>query len=296
MKSSGASSVVERGLAMPEVAGSSPAPRSISLRHGDLFSGCGGAALAFQRAGFALTFLCEINPKAQFILRRRFPGVPIHADARTFADRKPCAVDVISAGDPCPSRSRARMGRPAVHPDLAGYVLAVVARNRPRWVVRENVVSPDITDFAAGLELLGYSSVVVEADSRSYTAQCRCRHFVVGGAAQKMPAFIRAVGKPEGTDWVVSARRRIIGRAQPTASCLTSDGAGYMGVGTNILFEPAQGQLRYLTLDEAEALQGFPRGWTSGLSKTARVELIGNAWTVPVGERIARSIIAAEAA
>lgn len=268
----------------------------MTLVAGDLFSGCGGAALAFQRAGFDLAFLCEINPKARYVLRRRFPGVPIHADARTFADRKPCAVDVISAGDPCPSRSRARMGRPAVHPDLAGYVLAVVGRNRPAWVVRENVVSPDVAEFAAGLELLGYSCVVVEAESRSYTAQCRSRHFIVGGPAQKMPAFMRSVGKPQGSDWVVSSRRRIIGRAQPTASCLTSDGAGDMGVATNILFEPAQGQLRYLTLDEAEALQGFPRGWTSGLSKTARFELIGNAWTVPVGERIARSIVAAEAA
>lgn len=268
----------------------------MTLVAGDLFSGCGGAALALTRAGFELAFLCEINPRAQVILRRHFPGVLIHADARTFADRKPCAIDLLTAGDPCPSRSRARMGRPAVHPDLSGYVLAVVGRNRPRWVVRENVVSPDIVEFAAGLELLGYSCLCVEAESRSYTAQCRSRHFLVGGPAQKMPAFIRAVGKPQGSDWVVSSRRRIIGRSQPTASCLTSDGAGYMGVGTNILFEPAQGQLRYLTLDEAEALQGFPRGWTSGLSKTARVELIGNAWTVPVGERIVRSIIAAEVA
>ena len=42
---------------------------------------------------------------------------------------------------------------------------------------------------------------------------------------------------------------------------------------------------------ECERLQGFPDGWTEGLSDSARYWMLGNAVCVPVGEWIARRIV-----
>jgi DNA (cytosine-5)-methyltransferase 1 len=53
------------------------------------------------------------------------------------------------------------------------------------------------------------------------------------------------------------------------------------------------GAVRRLTPTECERLQGFPDGWTEGLSDTARYKCLGNAVTVNVAEWIGKRIVAA---
>jgi DNA (cytosine-5)-methyltransferase 1 len=52
-----------------------------------------------------------------------------------------------------------------------------------------------------------------------------------------------------------------------------------------------QYRIRRLTPLECERLQGFPDGWTSGLSDTQRYKLMGNAVTVNVVEVIGKALI-----
>ena len=47
-----------------------------------------------------------------------------------------------------------------------------------------------------------------------------------------------------------------------------------------------QDKIRRLTPLECERLQGFPDGWTEGISDTQRYKCLGNAVTVPVIEYI----------
>ena len=56
---------------------------------------------------------------------------------------------------------------------------------------------------------------------------------------------------------------------------------------------PAVG-VRRLTPTECERLQGFPDGWTTGQSDSARYRQLGNAVCVPVAEWIGRQIVAVE--
>jgi len=51
-----------------------------------------------------------------------------------------------------------------------------------------------------------------------------------------------------------------------------------------------QGKIRRLTPTECERLQGFPDGWTTGLSDTQRYKTLGNAMTVNVVGEIIKKI------
>lgn len=50
-------------------------------------------------------------------------------------------------------------------------------------------------------------------------------------------------------------------------------------------------RIRRLTPKECERLQGFPDGWTEGLSDTQRYKVLGNAISVPVVKAIAERLI-----
>ncbi len=52
-----------------------------------------------------------------------------------------------------------------------------------------------------------------------------------------------------------------------------------------------EGDVRKLTPVECERLQGFPDGWTEGVSKTQRYKQLGNSVTVNVIEEIARKFV-----
>jgi len=52
-----------------------------------------------------------------------------------------------------------------------------------------------------------------------------------------------------------------------------------------------QSRIRRLTPVECERLQGFPDGWTSGVSDTQRYKQLGNAVTVNVIQAISEQII-----
>ena len=255
----------------------------------DLFSGIGGFSLGLERTGgFRTVAFCEIAPFCRQVLRKHWPDVPIHGDVRGLSVDD--APDVIVGGDPCPSRSIAKGNRPSNHPDLAGYFLAVVARHGARWVVRENVLSPDALDFALGLELLEYRVASVAFDARDFTSQSRPRQFLVGCPPEKRTDFGRAIlDRADALGFSASRHTE----TTPIAACLTAHPTRLAAEDTYI-YEPSRG-LRVLVAEECEALQGFPRGWTAGFSKTARRRMLGNAVVSQIPELIGRAILEADA-
>ncbi len=107
-------------------------------------------------------------------------------------------------------------------------------------------------------------------------------------------------GKPYreagGDSYSLTAQDRHGVAVMETANCLDVD--GYLRTGARPRDENGKPQLlpigyrriRRLTPLECERLQGFPDGWTEGVSDTQRYKQLGNAVTVPVirflGERI----------
>ena len=64
-----------------------------------LFSGIGGLELGLEAAGHDVALMCEIDPAARAVLRRRFSSMSLYRDVRTL-DRLPKKTELVAAGFP----------------------------------------------------------------------------------------------------------------------------------------------------------------------------------------------------
>lgn len=254
---------------------------------GSLFSGIGGFELGFEGAGFGpVKWQFEIDKSANMILERYWPDCKRLGDIRSFWDHDLEPVDIITGGDPCQCRSRARGNRRPRTPDLSGYFLAVVFAIRPRWVVRENVPSSDVVGFIAALERMGYGAIVMQYDGADFTSQSRVRQFVVG---QYRRSSLDLAARVDLASWDRRAGTQTGKKRESLAANITTHPYRY-GEADNFIYEDGVGKIRVLSAEERERLQGFPAGWTAGLSYYRRCILIGNAVMPPVVEEIGKFI------
>ena len=108
-----------------------------------LFTGVGGFDLGFQRAGMECVGMCEIEPHAQSVLKRRFPGVPLFDDVKQIGRKthERGTIDAVCGGFPCQDLSIAgkRKGLTGERSGLWYEFARIIDELEPRWVVIENV-------------------------------------------------------------------------------------------------------------------------------------------------------------
>lgn len=248
------------------------------LEFGSLFSGIGGLDIGLEQAGLKCKFMVENDRHALTILNRHWPDVPKN-------EIRPCVG--LVGGDPCPVRSVAATIHGSRQPDMSGYFLAMVARIKPQWVLRENVCAPDVVEFRQGLEVLGYRCAIVSADSAAVTGQSRPREYVVGlPDAEAFNRFRRKISKPAFTERNLTA----FGDEAAPIACLTTR-RQRMDTSQMYVFDGPEKGLRVLSHEERERLQGWPLGWTNGVPNSARERMTGNGVTAPVAERLGRIIL-----
>lgn len=112
----------------------------MKLTHIDLFSGIGGFSLAARWAGIQTVQFVEIDKFCQQVLRKNFPGIPIHDDIKTFDGTKYPNVFLLTGGFPCQPFSCA--GKQRGTDDnryLWPEMLRVISEVRPCWIIGENV-------------------------------------------------------------------------------------------------------------------------------------------------------------
>jgi len=255
----------------------------------DIFSGIGGMSLGFEESGMQTIGFCEINRQCRELLQGCWPGIPIFNDI-TKTDEiirglktKP---DIIAGGDPCPVRSRARGNRKSRHPDLSGYFLALVGSLRPGWVVRENVLASDDKDFVLALELLGYRTIIIRANSFPLTAQNRTRDFIVGCNQKETFRYLLQGLESQDGDWI-DKKGNSPKAGHPcltTHRCRYDSRDGYLWDGEHF---------RLKDKEETCKLAGFPAGWLDGFSETASARAFGNAVTPGIAFKLGVNIMQA---
>jgi DNA (cytosine-5)-methyltransferase 1 len=280
-----------------------------------LFAGIGGIERGLARAGFASELLCEIDPGAVAVLRKRMPGVPIHQDVRELAGVP--AADVITAGFPCQDLSQAgRTG--GIGGKQSGLVyhalrLAGSRRNAPRWLLLENVPFMLQLDrghamryLTAELEELGYSWAYRVVDARAFGLPQRRQRVLLLASRTDDPrtvlfaddASARPDGDPEkhacGFYWTEGVR----GLGWAVNAVPTLKGGSTIGIASPPAVRMAADRsLRTPGIEDAERLQGFPAGWTepsvsdAGTRPGHRWKLVGNAVSVPMAAWVGRRLL-----
>jgi site-specific DNA-cytosine methylase len=256
----------------------------LSLTHIDLFSGIGGFALACQWNGIQTEVFCEKDKYCQRVLREHWPAVPIISDIAEFDGSAYSGSFILSSGDPCPIRSKAKSIWKTKQPDLSGYALKVVAGSQPEWVLRENVPAPDDVHFTAALEAIGYRCVIVATNASKVTAQNRERDFIVANRDPgKIYDFVHSLPVAENAQRYAETKCEKTD-AYPvltTHACRWDARDGYIWDGCGIKVANSQERL---------AFAGFPCDWLDGLSKTTVARMTGNAIVPQVAATIIKYI------
>lgn len=290
------------------------------LKMAGLFAGIGGIELGFKEAlgaGVETELLCEWWEPAKAVLAARFPEVEVHPDVREL-DALPTGLDVLAAGFPCTDLSQA--GRTAgiggTQSSLVSHVFEVLRlankeAQRLPWLLIENV--PNMLALDKGkamrylvdeLEGLGYRWAYRVVDSRFTGVPQRRRRVILLASPTEDPRavlFAEDAGARCETTLGDSAYgfywtegRGGLGWARDAVPTLK--GGSTIGIPSPpaIWVPGADLDRRFVTpgIEDAEALQGFARGWTDVLdgmprAKGHRWKLVGNAVTTRVAKWVA---------
>jgi DNA (cytosine-5)-methyltransferase 1 len=287
--------------------------KSETLTTVGLFAGIGGLELGLSQAGHRAQLICEIDPGAAEVLRRRF-GMEVEPDVRKL--RALPKVDLIAAGFPCQDLSQA--GRTAgIGGQQSGLIGEVFKRlrsptNGPRWLLLENV--PFMLQLQRGkamrylvdeLEGLGFTWAYRVVNARAFGIPQRRQRVLLLASRSEDPRSVlfgsdagEESPKFSGTQlcgfyWTEGLR----GLGWAVDAVPTLKGGSTIGIPSPpAIWDPRDGSITTPNIRDAERLQGFTDDWTApaaevpGVRQSHRWKLVGNAVSVPVAKWIGRRL------
>ena len=299
------------------------------IRYISLFSGieAWSCAVAGMPEYEAVAF-SEIDPFACAVLAQRWPGVDNLGDIRKIDGRRfHETVDLVVGGPPCQDWSviGERAGLGGNRSVLALDYLRILGEVRPRFWVLENVPGllscrggADFRRLLQEVEKLGHHVAWRVLDSRFFGLPQRRKRVYLVGSPDGWEGPARVLFEPESlcrnsaevpqereenpeASGRGSGGRRWCPVIAPT---LTASGAcfsrpGFPNQQLDALVVEDKG-VRRLTVEEAEALQGFERGYTAveyrgkPAPDSLRYRAIGNSFSVNVVRWLAKRILEAD--
>lgn len=273
-----------------------------------LFSGIGGLELPFGNIGASTSLLCDVWDASQKVLAKRFPGVPVHDDISTL-ERLPAGISAVTAGFPCTDLSQAgrTSGIKGKESGLVAHVFRLLRNQDVEWLILENVRNMLVLDkgkamafLTSELESLGFRWAYRLVDSR-FSGVPQRRHRVLFVASRHHdPRRVLFADNEEAPDenelrddafgfyWTEGLRG--LGWARDAIPPLKG-GSGLGIPSPPAIWVPAAPEgMRIVTpsIEDAEELQGFQRGWTEPAADNRRNgprwKLVGNAVTVGVAK------------
>lgn len=286
--------------------------RTETARVGGLFAGIGGLELGLHAAGYTTTLLCEADAGAKAVLQKRCPGSSQVVTARFVDDVKDLKVltdvDIVTAGFPCQDLSQAGKteGISGARSGLVTTLFRTLAKSTPRpgTLVLENVPfmlrldkGRAMSHVVERLEKLGYSWAYRIVDAQAFGLPQRRERVVIVASTVVDPKLVLLRGDASKPDRVADEAagfywtegNRGLGWA-PDAVPPLKGGSG-LGIPSPPAIAIRDKGIFTPTIEAAEQLQGFARGWTSpisaaGVGERHRWRLVGNAVSVPMAKWI----------
>lgn len=289
-----------------------------ALRVVSLFSGVGGLDLGLERAGAEIVEMCESWEPARRVLRERFAVADIADDVRNYMPEQ--SYDLLTAGFPCVDISHAgkQAGIFGSQSGLVADAFRIAAATKPEWILLENV--PNLLRLGRGvgiryiidsLEQLGYSWAYRVLDSRAFGVPQRRNRVVVLASLHHDPANAllgenveassdSAPVPMQASGFYWTEGRRGVGLVPEAIPTLKGGSTLGLPSAPAIWVPSAPLGRRFVlpSIEDAEELQGFERGWTSVADvegeRSVRWKLTGNAVTVGLAHWVGTRIIAAD--
>ncbi|MBU3693717.1 MAG: DNA cytosine methyltransferase [Rhodocyclaceae bacterium] len=284
------------------------------MRVAGLFAGIGGLELGFRLAdaSYEAKLLCDVLPQAKEVLTEKFAEVDYHDDVTSLRDL-PAGIDCLTAGFPCQDLSQAgrTAGLDGSKSSLIAEVFRLLDRQRIPIVVIENV--PFMLQLGGGramraiveeFERLGYRWAYRVVDTLGFgLPQRRERVFLLASVALDpstvlltddalMPRPKTSLGAlAHGFYWTEG----LGGLGWAVDAVPTLKNGSTLGIASPPAVLMPNGQIVRPSIEDGEALQGFPRGWTKAAEKVAKAGyrwgLVGSAVSVPVAKWIGSRLV-----
>jgi DNA (cytosine-5)-methyltransferase 1 len=281
------------------------------MRIAGLFAGIGGLELGLHQAGHETAVFSEIWPPAAKVLAHRFKGIPNVGDIANLKSL-PSDVDIMTAGFPCQDLSQAGQtaGIRGRKSGLVDHVFRLLDRDRPKWVLLENVSFMLRLDGGSAMARLvsefeerNYRWAYRVVNSLSFLPHRRERVFFLASTSED-PASVLFVDEsnPAATEtklethahgfyWTEGTRGLGWGR-----DCVpTLKNGSTVGIPSPPAILLTNGEIVTPDIRDAERLQGLPPNWTRPAQSVARASLrwslVGNAVTKPVAAWIGRRLM-----
>ena len=190
----------------------------------DLFAGIGGFSLGLERTGgFDTAAFCEIDKKAQQVLAKHWPNVPIFDDVTTLTrerlSEQGIHVDVITGGFPCQDISLAGKGA-----GLAGersglwfQFHRLIEEIQPKYAIIENV---------SALRSRGLDAVLCGLAEIGYDAEWHCIPAAAVGAPHRRDRVWLVAYPQSRSEWDVGQNIRSFGGEVHASGDASGSGGG----------------------------------------------------------------------
>lgn len=289
----------------------------------DLFSGCGGLSLGFQKAGINVLAAIDNWDKAVDVYNQNFSHKCYLHDLKdeegTLEIIRRYNPDMIAGGPPCQDFSSAgKRDESLGRADLTYHFANIVCAYKPKWFVMENVErikkSQILSDVVKQYTDAGYGVTTIILDA-SYcnVPQARKRFFLIGSLDIKhneiMPIIRRNLNTKQMTirDYLGDSlgleyyyrhprnysRRGVFSIDEPSPTVrgvnrpIPSGYNKHSGDPVHIDLS----DIRPLTTIERSYLQTFPKTFKFKGTKTNLEQMIGNAVPVNLAEFLAAGIL-----
>lgn len=288
----------------------------------DLFCGCGGLSLGFEKAGMDVVAGFDNWASALEVYRSNFTHPAIMADLANVEESvgkiRQFEPNMIIGGPPCQDFSSAgKRNEDNGRGDLTVCYSRIISEIKPRWFVMENVErilkTQKLQDALAVFRAAGYGLTYTVLNAALCGVPQKRKRFVMIGKLGEQDDFIKATLLSNLSDHEMSvaeyfgdkldikyyyrhprsyARRGIFSTAEPSATIRGVNRPmpqGYqLHPGDPV--DSLEG-IRPLTSRERSMIQTFPEDFDFKGTKTNVEQMIGNAVPVNLGYYVADAIL-----